>query len=718
MAFTEKNYIDLMTPWLSALPQFLRQSSVNPELRYYGTGESKHWPTQSNMNVFAAMAVLGTSKYLESGKRDEVLQTALDLFRYTLNTHLSGKLFASDGMKWGHSWISVLGVERMSHGVNAIRPYLNDEDLENLRNMLISESSWIVDEHPLRAGMDGTEGKNVPESNIWNGAVLLRTAMEYPDAPRVNEYLDKATAFLLNGLSHCMDAGCENKFRGKPVRKWHTGFNFTPNWSLDHHCYMNVGYMVISLSNLAMLHFYLKERGFDIPGEVYWHVREVWDMVKRCTFADGRLLRIGGDTRARYTYCQNYAIPVWFLAEDHLQDADAANFEKGWLSIVKKDMDFTGDGGFYGGRLANIKRDNYFYYSRLESDAILCLSYGAYWRRKFQMPQPAREIAVNPPALWQDEFHGATFVRDANSVRSFVWRSGQGPTGVIAPADESSLAEWQNNLHGQVLSTLAPALKVWDDTNWHQLFEGGFVNAGQECWHDTDPGEGESIHEYAVHKIAVAALPDGKSMIVLELAKMTFETTLAAVKGICVKIPNDIFNGSKRIYVAQNGRKFTKYELDSNPGVESVVELGSKKVSVDGKLSIAAVYGTESLRIHRPASQTIVVKKQHAPWLTSLYVDEICGEIRQDYHRWMPGDVVIDDGFVISVSAVALECRKPAVKQPAMVRSAQVVTEAGTFTFIANFGDSSTCYNPPQNGRLIAGSLDLAPNTAALWQQE
>ena len=90
----EKQYLDRMVPWLSALPQFLRRSVHHPELRYYGTGESLSWPTQSNLNVFAALAIMATSPVLPETSiplsRQEILETALALLRYALATHLTG----------------------------------------------------------------------------------------------------------------------------------------------------------------------------------------------------------------------------------------------------------------------------------------------------------------------------------------------------------------------------------------------------------------------------------------------------------------------------------------------------------------------------------------------------------------------------------------------------------------------------------------------------
>ncbi|HOG50840.1 MAG TPA: hypothetical protein PKY10_09635, partial [Lentisphaeria bacterium] len=157
MSLNEKSYLDLMTPWLNVMPQFIRRSQYNPRLRYYGTGESLHWPTQSNMNVFAALAILGTSPELPEAElpisRQEIIDTALDLLRYALATHATGTEKASDGKQWGHHWISVLGVERMAHGVDAIRDYLTDEDEDALRRMMISESDWRLDQYEVIAGM-------------------------------------------------------------------------------------------------------------------------------------------------------------------------------------------------------------------------------------------------------------------------------------------------------------------------------------------------------------------------------------------------------------------------------------------------------------------------------------------------------------------------------------------------------------------------------------
>lgn len=706
------SYLELLKPWLAKLPSFLRKSAFNPALTCYGTGESAHWPTQSNCNVFAALAVLGTAPDLDDGalpmKRDEILATSIELLRYAMATHLTGHDLASDGRQWGHHWISVLGLERMAHGVNAIRDFLTEQDRDNLKRMMISESDWLLEFYPVEAGLIGSSGKNKPESNIWNGGMLLRTALDYPDAPNRDRYLEKATAFFLNGLSHPLDAACETKFRDKPVREWHAGFNFTPNWSLDHHAYLNVGYIVVSLSNLAMIHFYCKERSYEAPPELYWHLEEVWQITKRFTFPDGRLLRIGGDTRARYTYCQNYAIPVWLMAADLFGDRDAAQFERGFLAQMKCEQEYSGDGGFYTKRLDNIRRINYYYYARLESDAPLCLSYGAYWRRKFQLAQCPEQPAANSPCAWQDEYHGATLNRSRGAIRSWVWHGAQGPTGLCVPASRSDMAEWQGNLHGSLLSTQTPEATQGDSV--HCEFDGGFLNYGECFWRETAPlGEGEQVYDYARHRIVCAALPDAKTMLVLERAVIQKEITLDSVRGIGVKIPNDLFNGSSRRY------RTTGFDavLPGNPGKEDSRAIPSNHLLVDDALAVTALYGTDKLTVYRPAIPPIVIRKAHGPWLHSLYADEICGRCSTENQRLMPGAVAFDDGFAVTAAKLA-EPAKFRAETAGALRRVEYESDDAAYLLIANFGAETATTALPAGAKLLAGSPELEPGAALL----
>lgn len=645
---TSNRYVKVLENWVRSATEYFYSPTDNPTIMCYGTGESHHWAVQTNMNAFAAFAVLATSPDLNEKviamSQKELLGITLKMLRYTLRTHLSGESFCSNNKKWGHSWISVLALERMMHGFDAIGEFLSKEDKLAMRQILESESNNILDNYEIVAGI---ETNNKPESNIWNGALLLRTASYYPDTPRKDEYLEKATTFFINGISIPSDKDLIEIFNGKTVQEMHIGPNFTKNFSLNHHGYMNVGYMVICMSNIAMLHFSLKERGGKVPDEVYFHAKELWDAIKQFTFSDGRLLRIGGDTRARYCYCQDYAVPMWLFAQDQYNDKDALQYESGWLQQVIKEMDFNADGSFLSSRLETIASHSTYYYTRLEGDRAVTMSYGAYWRRLFELqqkPTAVQELEI----VWQDEFHGATMVRDANRIASWVWKSGQKPSGLCVPPNRSDMAEWQHNLSGELISSNTSEATIISEG--HGIFDGGFVNYGCAHWTEKEPfGEGETEDAFAQYGMVFAALPDKQTVICLQYAETTRRIYLKKTKGLGLKIPNDLFNDFKRKYVSAED----SLELKGCPETEETIKLKSPWLNIDDCLSVFTIYGDKHLTIYRPAKRQINIKKK--PTLTSLYADEICSEFKANRNIEPSNKVVIDTGAVLMTGIDAAE---------------------------------------------------------------
>ena len=649
---TSNSYIKILKNWVQATSEYLYTPADNPDIMCYGTGESHHWAVQTNMNAFAAFAVLATSPTLDEStigmSRKELLDITLKMLRYTLRTHISGKIFCSNNKQWGHSWISVLALERMMHGFDAIREFLSKEDKLAMRRILESESNNILDNYKIVAGIENS--KNKPESNIWNGALLLRTAAYYPDTARKSEYLKKATVFFINGISIPSDKDLTEIFNDKMIKEWHIGPNFTRNYSLNHHGYMNVGYMVICMSNIAILHFSLKERGVKVPDEVYFHAKELWDAIKQFTFSDGRLLRIGGDTRARYCYCQDYAVPMWLFALDQYGDKDALQYESGWLQQVIKEMDFNEDGSFLSSRLDEIANQSPYYYTRLEGDRAVTMSYGAYWRRLFELQQKPATVQESD-ILWQDEFHGATMARDGNRIASWVWVAGQRPTGLCVPSNRSDMAEWQYNLCGELITSNPPTPTII--SNGHDIFDGGFVNYGCVHWTENAPfGEGETEDVFAQHGIVFATLPDNQTVICLQYAETTRRIYLQCIKGLGLKIPNDLFNNSKRKYTSDE----VSIELKSCPGKGKIIKLKSSWLNIDDCLSVFTIYGDDNLTIYRPAERQINVKNK--PVLTSLYADEICSEFKAEQNIEPPNKVLIDTGCVLMTGVNATETKK------------------------------------------------------------
>jgi len=689
-------YRRLLEPWAHAAAAYFYRPPARPDLLVYGTGYNG-WGVQTQQKAFAALAVLAADPELDearAGSRETLNAQALAMLRFTLESHLEGGYHCTDGARWGHTWISALGTERMMHGVEALEPLLSESDRALLRAVLLSECAWLLDSYPVEAG---PVQHNKPESNLWNGALLHRTAMRYPDASRAAEFREKGTRFLVNSISVAADADSDRQYDGRPVSAWFAGDNFFPSFALNHHGYLNVGYMVICLSNIAMLHFAYRTRGLAAPAALYHHAEELWALVKACLFPDGRLLRIGGDTRARYCYCQDYAIPMWLLAAEHFGDPHAAAFEAGWLRQVQQEIEENADGSFLSGRCAELAAVSPLYYTRLEADRAVTLSMGAYWRRRLEIPA----VVTPPPPMpftWHDEYHGAAYQRGPRRAASWVWHAAELPQGLCLPADGSDLAEWRENLTGRVLGE--GRLNAREVTEHEERsFDGGFLTWGHViCNTAKMTGEGQPDEDTARLWLVAAALPDDATMLVLQYAcALPRRVYLTRVAGINLQVPNDLFNGYRRNYYTENG----PLPITGFGSADEVIDTGSRWLNVDDRLGVIGVYGMDGLCLHRPGKRQIGLRS--APWHETglaggtLYADEIVGPWRDELHSVDAGAVLFDVGVVVQAGATHDEtariCRDGVVAITTREPDVRVVSVTGLdnrrYLLAANLGENS-----------------------------
>ncbi len=654
-----RDYLECLEAWVPEFRRGLYALPDRPGRSCYGPGASNNWAVQTNLKAFAAAAVMAADPAFDETRagvsRRSMLEHALALLRFSLESHCATGGRCLDGAPWGHTWISMLGIERMAHGVEAIETHLEPGDRDLLRRVLISECDWLLDgyyrgraERPgeIRAG---TVENNHPENNIWAGALLHRAALLYPDAVRAAEYRDKGSRFLVNGISVAADALSGAVVDGRPVSEWFVGANFFESYALNHHGYLNVGYMVICLSNLAMLHFSCRRAGQEAPGALYHHAADLWNLVKLCTFEDGRLLRIGGDTRVRYCYCQDYAIPAWLMALDCFGDRDCPGFEAGWLAQVRREMANNGDGAFLSDRCRELAGVSPLYFTRLESDRAAALSMGAFWRRTLELPGTAAEqpSPIFLTGAWSDEYHGACLVRGAARTASWTWLAGERPNGLCLPSGDSALAEWRHNLAGEIRGL--GRVNYQDLVDHRQaIFDGGFLTWGRTVFRSEKMMcESHPDEETAGQEIVCAALPDDATMLVLQRARVLARVDLASVKGIFLQVPNDLFNGYRRVY-RSGGRVL---ETNGRDWRAETIRVSGGRLEIDGRLLLEGAYGLDALFIHRPGRRQVglSVRQDRADAGGMLLVDEICAPCQLGRRNYDAGAVIYDHGFAISV---------------------------------------------------------------------
>ncbi|HBN84825.1 MAG TPA: hypothetical protein DDZ89_13390 [Clostridiales bacterium] len=624
---------EMLVQWCQGAEQYLYVLPME-DMAVYGTGYNS-WGVQTVQKALAAFAVTGTAT-----ENETLIRRALQMLRFNLQSHLTGDRACLDGTKWGHTWISALGISRMMHGVILLWDRMSEEDKLLFQKMMYSESDYLLTEYVIKAGKTAHSRMNMPESNLWNGAQLLTTAAMFAKGDKRTLYMDKAADFFVNGIS--VDADQENQtvFLGKTVAQRHVGSNFFNTYALNHHGYMNVGYMVICLSQIAMIRYLLKSQGKPVPEFVTHHAEDLWNLVRHFLFPDGRLNRIGGDTRVRYCYCQDYLVPVLLMICDMKKDPVAKKLLKEWVLQVKKEFDQNGDRCFLSDRGKDLKTMSLLYYTRLESDRAVALSMVL---QQASMLDSIEDIPCVPKDVfrWHDPFHGSTLIKGEQNFASFTWVSGERPQGMFLPLDASDMAEWKENCCGEIIGL---GLRNLREVISHQtrLFENGFVTYGCSMVISKDLPEGSPPKE-EVAKVYnfFAALPDGVTCVMVQLAVSSHRKYVKSVKGGLLKIPNDLFNDNIRVCETANKRFTLKRE---NRSEDTIFNTGSPFVSIDGKVSFVSM--NENVKIFRPAKRQVGI---HDSMYSNgfLYCEEFCTRLDREVKDYKDGEIILDDGAIV-----------------------------------------------------------------------
>ncbi len=688
MLATGKRALRLLEQWAIAAEQYWH-SAGDGSMGCYGPGY-KHWGVQSNWIYAGVMATLASQAGKSRKKR--YLDRALSSLRFALATHVSSGRPGNDGTCWGNTWISMLGIERAMHGLDGIRDEIPTSDQEALRRVLTSEADWLL-RHASRgrwegvaAGLWHSSGCNNPESNIWSGCLLWRVAGLYPDEPEAAAWKERAHQFLINGVSVAADAENHAIVAGLPVSRRHVGANFFPCYALDHHGYMNVGYMAICMSNAAMLHFDLRRANMEAPESLYHHQGDLWQVLRRMIFDDGRLARIGGDSRVRYAYCQEYLLVSLLFAADCLKDPHALGLAETQLSLIEHEAE-GGGGLFYSPRLASLRRRNPHYYTRLEADRACALAMLVNYLPLVRSPsKPTLSFGESVAGGWEQATHGAVIHRSRQRFSSFAWRAHGLAQALCLPGGESSMAEWSFNL--------SPVVRMLGDDgsdpfahrrleSFHiSSFEGGFVTCGAvREGVNVHIDEGACCTDQALTWIAFAALPDGMTCLCLQYVAAADDRLvyLAELKDMHLVVPNDIFNLSRRTLYWPAGQTV----LTSPPECDEVRAYNGSWLNIDNKLAVIALHGADRILVDRSA-------QRRAGRYQSLFTEEICLQVRRELAQCRPGEVLSDVGFAV-LSGITAD-KTPGVRGGALSFSEDALrglwvdaADGSRYELIANF---------------------------------
>lgn len=279
-------------------------------------------------------------------RRIRMRQDATAALRYLVQGHKTGAGACLDGKQWGNQWQSAMWARSVGLAGWLLWPHL-DEDLRiGVARLVEFEADRF-----LRSKPKGREFRDTgAEENAWNAQILSLACNMMPDHPRASQWASAAKVWMYNSLSVAADAECEQLGDdSRPIADWVQTVNVHPDFTLENHGIVHVGYLKTSAAMLLESSVPYLLSGVPVPQAGLHHANDVFGAVCKCMAWDGAAIYFSGnDWKTIHTQCTD--VMLYALMSTLTNDPCAARLEDVGLDYLLRIQ--RAEGGYY-----NVRRD-------------------------------------------------------------------------------------------------------------------------------------------------------------------------------------------------------------------------------------------------------------------------------------------------------------------------------------------------------------------------
>ena len=214
-------------------------------------------------------------------------------FAIRLLTSLA-KAHVANGGFWGNQWQSALWASRVGCGAWMLWDYLDPEDQEYVRNMVIYEADRFLGmSAPVWSGPGDPDTK--AEEDAWNASIDELAASMMPGHRNASAWLEKSIEYRLNSKARKSDLSRNEIMHGRPLQNWLLGYNIYEDGSvINHGIYPNPDYIgaIPALTNFGAVVFPLA--GKRIPVAVLFNQDLVYYCLADREWSSGEYAPPGG----------------------------------------------------------------------------------------------------------------------------------------------------------------------------------------------------------------------------------------------------------------------------------------------------------------------------------------------------------------------------------------------------------------------------------------
>ena len=179
---------------------------------------------------------------------------------------------------------------------------------------------------------------------------------------------------------------------------------------------------------------------------------------------------------------------------------------------------------------------------------------------------------------------------------------------------------------------------------------GGFLTWGvsRHC-SEFFPNEGDTNPlEMAEQFTAVAALPDDRTMLVIQRCSSLVTERVKSVKGLHLLIQNDLYNDSRRSYRHTAGKDETR---GGDSGISLCRDIPGNWINVDERIGLVTAWSRDAWTLNQPGRRQIGIKPyphiDSRPAKGNLCADEICSPHREGEIWLEQGELLFDLGAAV-----------------------------------------------------------------------
>ena len=483
--------------------------------------------------------------------------------RWIAAHHLTGELHsdAVDG-QWGDAWISSMRAGYYATAASWVWEDLDADVRERALMLLVFEADRFL-------GVDPPDGRwldTKAEENAWDAFLLAWAYCMQPDHPHAAEWLDRGKAFAMNTFTTDRDRVDTGLIDGRAVREWICTQTAHPDLTVENHGsfhpnYLGCGGLLLS-GRLAF-----RKAGMAPPPHYLYHVREVWDALRRFYLCNGFTSYPSGQD---WGYQWPLVSIQMAVMAGEFGDEIAGHLLWEQVRYADEAMRYAGDGRF-DGRIPHVAGGRNFQFQTAGMGALGGVVMAGAPQVKRMRPEAYRRRQIGCeayPYVWMQ------VRRSRVGLFGFSWRSlAHGVMGTVIPSGgESTFGADQDGLVGRFeIDGRRVRPKVICHTD--HTSEKGFWTTGEIHY-----GDGK-----IVQRIAVAALEDGETAVVIDLTEAEAGTPVTRNEGLGIYLMNDFMNGN-RVHIAYEGGRVRVRGVGGNA---RVIETGSSWMRIAGCLGVA-----------------------------------------------------------------------------------------------------------------------------------